>query len=100
MPKFNGTTHTGRPYVKVAVATNVIPNDAQVGQWLMLNGKRARLAPGNRVVYPNGKTAKHSTVSRTGFSLACNKSPRKVLPVGPVSDTTKAIMEMLSEIFG
>lgn len=99
MAKFNGTTNPGRPYRKVADATNVIPDGVNPGQWLRINGKRARLAHANRVVYPNGKDPRFATVSKVGFSLACNKSPRTVLSVGPVADTTKAITELLASIF-
>lgn len=99
MAKFNGTTNVGRPYRKVSEATNVIPENTNPGQWLRINGKRARLAHSNRVVYPNGKNPKTATISKVAFSLACNKSPRTVLSVGPVADTTKAIMELLNSIF-
>jgi hypothetical protein len=97
MARFS-VSNPGRPFVKMAVATDNIPENVNPGQWLVINGKRARLAHNNRVVYPNGKHPKYATVSKTGFSLACNKLPRNVLPVGPVADTTKAIMELLSLI--
>ena len=95
MARFS-STNPGRPYVKVADATDTIPPNVNPGQWVKVNGKRARLARNNRLVFPNGKSAKLATVSKVGFSLACGKSPLKVLSRGPVSTTTASPMELIA----
>jgi hypothetical protein len=65
----------------------VIPANAQVGQWLTVNDRHARLAADNRIVTPNGRSRKTATVSNQAFRLACNKLPSAVLITLPVRET-------------
>jgi hypothetical protein len=97
MARFS-STNPGRPFVKRSAAVNMIPANVNPGQWLTINGTHARLAANNRIVLPNGKNRKTATVSKTGFSLACGKSPVSVLSTLPVQGVSQveAILTLLN----